>query len=100
MISLEDILISVWRQALVEDAVSVKIDSETYPVKSTARRGLKQIDFRFNGKTLRGLEQNPDTKSRWAAMARVGKKVMQFLEGGRYLAVVSDGKIHLYKKSD
>ena len=100
MISLEDVLISVWRQALVEAAASVKIDSETYPVKSTARRGLKQIDFRFNGKSLRGLEQNPDTKSRWAAMAREGKKVMQFLEGGRYVAVVGDGKVHLYKKSD
>jgi hypothetical protein len=100
MISLEDVLISVWRQALVEAAASVKIDSETYPVKSTARRGLKQIDFRFKGKSLRGLEQNPDTKSRWAAMAREGKKVMQFLEGGRYVVVVGDGKVHLYKKSD
>lgn len=100
MTSLEEVLISVWRQALVEDAVSVKIDDETHPVKSTARRALKQIDFRFNGKSLRGLEQNPDTKSRWAAMAREGKKVMQFLDGGRYLAVVSDGKVHLYKKSD
>jgi hypothetical protein len=65
MTSLQDVLISVWHQALVEDAVSVKIDNETYLVKSTARRGLKQIDFRFNRKSFRGLEQNPDTKSRW-----------------------------------
>ena len=96
MTSLEGVLISVWHQALVEDAVSVKIDNETYPVKSTARRGLKQIDFRFNGKSLRGLEQNPDTKSRWAAMARDGKKVMQFLDNGRYVAVVVDGKMKNY----
>jgi hypothetical protein len=68
-------------------------------VKSTPQRGLKQVDFRFDGQNLRGLEQNPDTKSRWAAMARSGKKVMQFLENGRYLAVVSDGKVQLYKKS-
>jgi hypothetical protein len=27
------------------------------------------------------------------------KKVMQFLDGGRYLAVVSEGTVHLYKKS-
>ncbi len=27
---------------------------------------------------------------------RDGKKVMQFLEGGRYIAVVADGKVHLY----
>jgi hypothetical protein len=56
------------------------------------------VDFRFDGKSLRGLEQNPDTKSRWAAMARAGKKVMQFLDGGRYVAVVCDGKVHRYQK--
>jgi hypothetical protein len=99
MKSFENILLSVWRQSLVDESASVKIDDGTYPVKSTPRRGLKQIDFRFNGKSLRGLEQNPDTKSRWAAMARAGSRVMQFLDGGRYLAVVSDGKVHLYKKS-
>jgi hypothetical protein len=99
MNSLEDVLISVCRQTLVEGAASIKIDAETYSVKSTPRRGLRQVDFRFNGKNLRGLEQNPDTKSRWAAMARAGKKVMQFLDGGRYLAVVSNGKVHLYRKS-
>ena len=98
--TLEDIFIVVWRQTLVEGATSVKINHETYPVSKTARRGLKQVDFHFNGKNLRGLEQNPDTKSRWAAMARAGKKVMQFLDSGRYLAVVSDGEVHLYKKSE
>jgi hypothetical protein len=97
--SFEDVLISVWRQALVEGVASVKIDNETFPVTSTPRRGLKQVDFRFDGRNLRGLEQNPSTKSRWAAMARAGMKVMQFLDGGRYLAVVSDGKVHLYEKS-
>jgi hypothetical protein len=44
------------------------------------RRGLKQVDFRFNGMSFQGLEQNPDIKSRWAAMARSGKKVMRILE--------------------
>jgi len=99
MNSLEDVLISVWRQSLVDESASVKIHDETYPVKSTAQRGLRQVDFRFSGKNLRGLEQNPDTKSRWAAMARAGTKVMQFLDGGRYIAVVSNGKMHLYKRS-
>jgi hypothetical protein len=95
---LEDILISVWRQAMVEHAKSVKIDGGTFPVKSTNRRGLKQVDFAFDDRNLRGLEQNPDTKSRWAAMARDGKKVMQFLENGRYVAVVVDGKLHTYAR--
>ena len=82
MPSLEDVLISVWRQALVEDAASVEIEGCTYAVKSTKRRRLKQIDFQFDGKNLRGLEQNPDTKSRWAAMARDGKKG-NAVSGGR-----------------
>ena len=96
--SLKEVLASVWRQVLVEDARSVEIEGYIYPIKGTARLGLKQVDFRFDGKNLRGLEQNPDTKSRWAAMARAGKKVMQFLHGGRYVAVVCDGRVRLYQK--
>ncbi len=98
MKSLEETLVHVWSQALAENAKSVEIEGQNYAVKSTPRRGLKQVDFRFDGKNLRGLEQNPDTKSRWASMARSGKKVMQFLEAGRYLAVVVDGRTHLYTR--
>jgi hypothetical protein len=83
MPSIEEVLISVWRQSLVDGASSVRIDGQKYPVKTTSRRRLKQVDFQFDGHDLRGLEQNADTKSRWAKMAREGKKVMQFLEGGR-----------------
>ena len=93
---LEQVLISVWRQALVDGAKNVLIGGEKYPVRETSRRRLKQVDFRFEDHELRGLEQNPDTKSRWAAMARQGKKVMQFLDGGRYVAVVVDGKMKTY----
>ena len=95
-ISLEDALLNVWRQSLVENNKTVTLEGESFPVRSTAKRKLKQVDFQFDGKDLRGLEQNPDRKSRWAAMARGGKKVMQFLEGGRYIAVVADGKVDLY----
>ena len=94
--SLEDALLDVWRQSLVENKKTVTLEGDSFPVRSTAKRKLKQVDFQFDGKDLRGLEQNPDTKSRWAAMARSGKKVMQFLEGGRYVAVVADGKVHFY----
>jgi len=54
------------------------------------------VDFVFEGKEIRGLEQNPQTKSRWAQMARSEKKVMQFLSEGRYVANVVDGKVDLY----
>jgi hypothetical protein len=93
----ESALQSVWQQSLVDQEKIVEVDGETYPVKQTAKSKLKQIDFRFEGRELRGLEQNPNTKSRWAKLAREGKKVMQFLEAGRYIAVIADGKIQIYK---
>ena len=96
MPELEEILVDVWRQTLVDGAKFVQLGTEKYPVRETSRRRLKQADFRFEDKELRGLEQNPDTKSRWAKMARQGKKVMQFLDGGRYVAVVVDGKMKRY----
>ena len=57
---------------------------------------MRQVDFRFDGTEIRGLEQNPQTKSRWAQMARSGKKVMQFLSEGIYVANVVDGKVTFY----
>jgi hypothetical protein len=95
--SLESILISVWQQSLIDKKKTVDLDSETYPVRQTPKSKLKQIDFRFENRDLRGLEQNPNTKSRWAKMAREGKAVMQFLERGAYIAVVADGKVRIYK---
>ena len=96
MPDLEEILVSVWCQTLVDGAKYVELDGQKYPVKTTAKRHLKQVDFQFDRHDLRGLEQNPDTKSRWAKMAREGKKVMQFLDAGRYVAVVVDGKVKTY----
>ena len=97
-ISLEDGLLTVYQQALVENRKAVLVEDKNFPVRVTAKRKLRQVDFRYEGRDLRGLEQNPETKSRWAAMARSGKKVMQFLEGGRYVAVVADGKVHFYPR--
>jgi hypothetical protein len=94
----EQTLIEVWRQALVEHAKTVVLGSELFPVRHTPKRGLRQVDFTFEGNEIRGLEQNPRTKSRWAQMARAGKKVMQFLSAGRYVANVVDGKVTLYGK--
>ena len=94
--SFEETLIEVWRQSLVENAKTVELGSERYPVRSTPKRGLRQVDFNFEGNEIRGLEQNPETKSRWAQMARSGEKVMQFLSDGRYVANVVDGKVTFY----
>lgn len=97
--SLEEILIAVWRQALVEEAKAVSVDGRNFPVRRTTRSRLREVDFEFEGKSLRGLEQNPKTASRWAKLAREGKKVMQFLDAGRYIAVVVDGGVQFYGKA-
>jgi hypothetical protein len=94
-LSFEHALIEVWRQALVDNAETVELGSERYPVRSTPKRGLRQVDFVFEGNEIRGLEQNPQTKSRWAQLARSDNKVMQFLSRGRYVANVVDGKVTL-----
>ncbi len=96
--SLEETLIAVWRQALVENASAVELDGNRYPVRCPPKRGLRQVDFVLDGNEIRGLEQNPNTKSRWAQTARSGKKVMQFLTEGRYVANVVDGKVTVYGK--
>ncbi|HMD09693.1 MAG TPA: hypothetical protein VKH63_19330 [Candidatus Acidoferrum sp.] len=94
---LESTLLSAWKQALIDKKKTVEVDGETYTVRQTAKSKLKQVDFHFEDRELRGLEQNPNTKSRWAKMAREGGQVMQFLEHGKYIAVVVDGKVHIYR---
>ena len=95
-LSFDETLINVWRQALVDDAKEIVLGTEKYTVRRTPQRKLREVDFVFAVKEIRGLEQNPETKSRWATMARDGKKVMQFLSEGRYVAYVVDGKVTFY----
>ena len=97
--SLEEVFIGVAEQVLVQNRKIITVAGDTFSVIATPRHKLKQINFRFDGREFRGLQQNPDTKSRWAEMARSGKKVMQFLEAGRYLAVVADGKLISFGKT-
>ena len=99
-ISFEQALIEVWRHVLVENATKVELEAERYPVRQTPKRHLREVDFAFEGKKIRGIEQNPETKSRWAKMAREGKKVMQFLSEARYVANVVDAKVTIYSRRD
>jgi len=96
---LEEALVAVWCQALEENANIVELGGRRYPVQRTKRRRLRQVDFELDGQALRGIEQNPETKSRWAELARAGQKVMQFTSSGRYLANVADSKLTLYSGS-
>jgi hypothetical protein len=94
--TLEEALLKVWRAALVEDSRQVDLEGHTFPIRTTPKKRLRQVDFVFDGQELRGLEQNPATGSRWAQLARAGHKVMQFLSAGRYVANVLDGKVTRY----
>lgn len=94
--SLEDALISIWQQVFAENAKTVTLDDVSYPIRRTSRSKLREVDFKFGVTTFRGVEQNPSTNSRWAKLAREGKKVMQILVDRRYVAVVADGKVTMY----
>ena len=97
-VSFQQALIEVWRQALLDKSREVELGSERYVVRLTPKRHLRQVDFVFEGDKIRGLEQNPQTNSRWAKLARSGKKVMQFLSDGHYVANVVDGKVTIYER--
>lgn len=95
-VRLEETLISVWRQALINKAYRINVNGRLFPVRSTPKRHLLQVDFSWRGEVLRGLEQNPETSSRWAQLASQGHRIMQFLCRGRYIGNVIDGKVTFY----
>jgi hypothetical protein len=96
--TLKDTLLSVWRQVMIDDSPTVNLEDKKFRVRKTSRSRLREVDFQFEGRELRALEQNPKTTSRWAKLAREGKKVMQFLEQGQYIAVIADSKVQIYGK--
>ena|ERR1700676_3739367 len=98
--AIDDAFLSVWRQALVEQKKIITVGDSTSSVRRTTKQHLTQIDFELDGVEFRGLEQNPQTKSRWAKMAREGAKVMQFLRAGRYVGVVADGVLKHYNSTE
>jgi hypothetical protein len=58
-ITLDDALLAVWRQTLVGPSKTVQIGEGSFRVRATAKQKLKQVDFQFGGRVLRGLEQIP-----------------------------------------
>jgi len=92
---IDQALIAVWRQVLVEHRPAVRLGNRRYAVGRIPTKGLSTIDFEVGPFRFFGIEQNPDTRSRWAALARNGHRVMQFRHRG-YVANVCDGKIFRY----
>jgi hypothetical protein len=52
----EETILTVYQQSLVDSLKIVTLGDETYSVRTTAKQKLKQIDFKFEGRDLRGLE--------------------------------------------
>jgi hypothetical protein len=72
MPGLSDVLIDVWSKVLVHDSKVVELGPETFPVIRSKKKRFRQVYFVFGEMSMTGLEQNPDTKSNWAKMAREG----------------------------
>jgi hypothetical protein len=89
-------LVSVWKQSLVDGASVVDLEGRRYAVESSRNKGLKMVRFRFREVEIEGIEQNPQTRSRWAQLAQEGKRIMQFKSQGRYIGNVCDGKLLSY----
>ncbi len=94
--SLSDVLIQVWKATLVDGLSEVEVGGTRFRVGRTRGKGLLCITFSYEGTPIDGIEQNPETKSRWAKMAQEGKRIMQFSAKRRYFANVSEGSLTRY----
>ena len=94
--TLPETLIAVWQQVLAEGRKSVELGGKSYSVGATRGRRLRTVDFAYGRISLTGIEQNPEKSSRWALLARKGKRIMQFSSQGRYIGNVSEGRLTRY----
>lgn len=93
---LAETLVSIWRQVLAERKSAVEIGRTQYGVGVTRSSRLRTVEFPFGRHRFAAIEQNPETSSRWAALARAGRRIMQFSCDGRYVANVCDGTLTRY----
>ncbi len=96
MMTLDESLVAVWQQALADDKPAVELEGGRYRVTRTRSKGLLTVRFRHGEHEIEGIEHNPNTTSRWAALARDGKRIMQFSFRGRYIANVCEGDLTRY----
>ena len=94
--TLGETLVSVWQQALADEKPAVELPAGRHRVTKTRSKRLRTVRFACGDYQFDGIEQNPQTGSRWAALAREGKRVMQFSCQGRYVGNVCEGKLLRY----
>ncbi|NVM52192.1 MAG: toll/interleukin-1 receptor domain-containing protein [Candidatus Helarchaeota archaeon] len=81
-------------EAIFSNRSDIKLEGNTYPIRKFKSKRLKYVDlygYRF-------IEQNPNKTSRWAKMAREGKKILWVFRGRTYYARIIDGEFTLLKK--
>jgi len=95
--TLGETLIAVWQQALADEKPFVELEGKRYRVEKTSGKRLRTVTFDYGAHRLTGIEQNPRTASRWAELARQGKRIMQSSFQVRYVGNVSEGKLLRYQ---
>ena len=96
LMTLEQTLISVWQQALIDEKSVIEIGDVPYRAAKTSSKRLRSVDFDYGEWRISGIEQNPQTASRWADLARKGQRIMQFSTAVRYIGVVHEGRLTRY----
>jgi hypothetical protein len=95
----EELLADIARQVFA-GTETVTTASGPARVQRTSKQRLRRVEFAMGEERLVGIEQNPNTASRWAQLARAGHQVMQFRDArtGAYVANVVDGKVTFYHR--
>lgn len=91
--TLEGALLRVWRSTMVEDAPAVELEGQAFPVRTTAKKRLREVDFVFHRQEFAGFGTKPGDRFPMGGTRPWGAQVMQFLSAGRYVANVVDGKV-------
>jgi hypothetical protein len=94
--TLREKLISIWQQSLADGKEEVQLGGESFPVTVFRAKKLRSVELTYGELHIIGIEQNPKTASRWAALARAGSRIMQFRCNGRYIANVWEGILLRY----
>ena len=94
--TLSEVLVAVWREALAEGATQVEVAGVRHPVARTRNQRLRVVTFSLEDRQIEGIEQNPNTTSRWAKLAQQGQRIMQFSSNGRYIANVCERRLTRY----
>jgi len=95
-VTLAELLLSAYQQTMVDGKTEVDLAGHTYRVTRTRSGQLRVVSFLYSDQLIEGIEQNPEKASRWAQLAREGKRVMQFRCRGRYIANVCEGTLLRY----